>query len=166
MRSPGSRSSGSAPTTASSSTSQTAAGCCCGQAGPRPSCACTRRPRTRPRLKPGSRRSRTSSAFVRMREIRRAAESRVDKPWGYEIRWAITDRYLGKILHVNRGEALSLQYHERKDEWLLVSTGTIDIEIGRLEGELEKVRMNAGDSVHMPPLTRHRLTAVDDADIF
>jgi mannose-6-phosphate isomerase-like protein (cupin superfamily) len=98
--------------------------------------------------------------------ITRADETRVDKPWGYEIRWAITDRYLGKILHVNRGEALSLQYHERKDEWLLVSKGTIDIEIGRLDGELEKVRMSAGDSVHMPPLTRHRLTAIDDADIF
>ena len=98
--------------------------------------------------------------------ITRADETRVDKPWGYEIRWAITDRYLGKILHVNRGEALSLQYHERKDEWLLVSKGTIDIEIGRLDGELNKVRMHAGDTVHMPPLTRHRLTAVDDADIF
>ena len=102
----------------------------------------------------------------RIPEVTRADQTRVDKPWGYEIRWAITDRYLGKILHVNRGEALSLQYHEHKDEWLLVSKGTIDIEMGRLGGELEKVRMNAGDSVHMPPLTRHRLTAVDDADIF
>ena len=101
-----------------------------------------------------------------MPEITRAEDSRVDKPWGYEIRWAVTGRYLGKIIHVNEGEALSLQYHEHKDEWLLVSKGTIDIEMGRLGGELEKVRMNAGDSVHMPPLTRHRLTAVDDADIF
>ena len=50
-----------------------------------------------------------------MPEIRDSEEGRVEKPWGYELRWAITDRYLGKILHVNRGEALSLQYHERKD---------------------------------------------------
>jgi len=99
-------------------------------------------------------------------EIRRAESSKVDKPWGYEIRWAITDRYLGKILHVNRGEALSLQYHERKDEWLLVRKGAIDIEIGPLDGTLEKVRMREGDSVHMPPLTRHRVTAVEDTDIF
>ena len=99
-------------------------------------------------------------------EIRRAETSKVDKPWGYEIRWAITDRYLGKILHVNRGEALSLQYHERKDEWLLVRKGAIDIEIGPLDGKLEKVRMREGDSVHMPPLTRHRVTAVEDTDIF
>jgi len=99
-------------------------------------------------------------------EITRAESSKVDKPWGYEIRWAITDRYLGKILHVNRGEALSLQYHERKDEWLLVKKGAIDIEIGPLDGNLEKVRMLEGDSVHMPPLTRHRVTAVEDTDIF
>jgi mannose-6-phosphate isomerase len=98
--------------------------------------------------------------------IRRANESRVDKPWGYEIRWAITDRYLGKIIHVKRGEALSLQYHERKDEWLLVSKGAVDFEMGRLDGELEKVRLQAGDSVHLPPRTRHRVTAVEDTDIF
>jgi mannose-6-phosphate isomerase len=99
-------------------------------------------------------------------DIRRAEESRVDKPWGYEIRWAITDRYLGKIIHVNQGEALSLQYHERKDEWLLVSNGAIDFEVGALDGELRKVRMHAGDSVHLPPRTRHRVTAVEDTDIF
>jgi mannose-6-phosphate isomerase len=98
--------------------------------------------------------------------IKRADESRVDKPWGYEIRWAITARYLGKVLHVNKGEALSLQYHERKDEWLLVSEGAVDIEIGALDGKLEKARMRKGDSVHIPPRTRHRITAVEDADIF
>ena len=98
--------------------------------------------------------------------IRRADESRVEKPWGYEIRWAVTDRYLGKVIHVNRGESLSLQYHERKDEWLLVNEGIVDLEIGSLDGTLEKVRMKTGDSVHMPPRTRHRLTAVEDTDIF
>ncbi len=101
-----------------------------------------------------------------MPDVNRADESRVDKPWGYEIRWAITDRYLGKILHVNRGEALSLQYHERKDECLLVSNGSIDIELGGADGNLEKVRMRSGDTVHLTPGTRHRITAVEDADIF
>ena len=99
-------------------------------------------------------------------KIKRSEESRVDKPWGYEICWAVTGRYLGKILHVNKGEALSLQYHERKDEWLLVNEGAIDMETGGLEGKLEKVRMRKGDSVHLPPRTRHRITAVEDADIF
>jgi mannose-6-phosphate isomerase len=101
-----------------------------------------------------------------MPEIKRADESRVDKPWGYEIRWAITDRYLGKILHVNKGEALSLQYHERKDECLLISKGAIDMELGGSDGKLEKVRLRAGDTVHLTPGTRHRVTAVEDADIF
>ena len=101
-----------------------------------------------------------------MPDVNRADESRVDKPWGYEIRWAITDRYLGKILHVNRGEALSLQYHERKDECLLVSNGSIDIELGGADGNLERVRMRSGDTVHLTPGTRHRITAVEDADIF
>ena len=101
-----------------------------------------------------------------MPDVKRVDESRVDKPWGYEIRWAITDRYLGKILHVNRGEALSLQYHERKDECLLVSNGAVDMELGGADGKLEKVRMRAGDTVHLTPGTRHRLTAVEDADIF
>jgi mannose-6-phosphate isomerase-like protein (cupin superfamily) len=99
-------------------------------------------------------------------EVQRAESTKVDKPWGYEIRWAITDRYLGKILHVNKGEALSLQYHERKDETLLVSKGVVDIEIGGADGKLKKVRMHEGESVHMPPFTRHRITAVEDADIF
>lgn len=98
--------------------------------------------------------------------INRAEDSRVDKPWGHEIRWAITDRYLGKILHVKKGEALSLQYHERKDEWLLVSSGCVDLEVGGLDGDLVTHRMRAGDTVHMRPLTRHRLTAVEDTDIF
>ena len=115
---------------------------------------------------PALRRSKTSLGFVHTPEIKRANESRVDKPWGYEIRWAITDRYLGKIIHVNRGEALSLQYHERKDEWLLVREGTVDVELGTLDGKLETVRMHAGDSVHVPPRTRHRVTAVEDTDIF
>jgi len=99
-------------------------------------------------------------------QVRRADESRVEKPWGYEIRWAVTGRYLGKILHVRKGEALSLQYHEVKDEWLLVSDGAVDMEMGGLDGKLEKVRMRKGDSVHLPPRTRHRITAVEDADIF
>jgi mannose-6-phosphate isomerase len=98
--------------------------------------------------------------------IKRAEESRVEKPWGYEIHWAITDRYVGKVIHVNKGEALSLQYHERKDEWLLLNEGMVEIELGALDGELEKVRMQPGDSVHVPPCTRHRVTAVEDADIF
>jgi mannose-6-phosphate isomerase len=94
-------------------------------------------------------------------EIGRAAEGRVDKPWGYELRWAATDRYLGKVLHVHRGEALSLQYHERKDEWIMLSSGLLDLE---LDGVVH--RLHPGDTAHITPGTRHRMTAVEDCDIF
>lgn len=98
--------------------------------------------------------------------VRRAEETLVEKPWGYEVRWAVTDRYLGKIIHVRKGEALSLQYHERKDECLLVVRGCVDTEIGAESGDLKTHRMREGDSVHLTPGTRHRLTAVEDTDIY
>jgi mannose-6-phosphate isomerase len=95
-----------------------------------------------------------------------ADSSRVDKPWGYEIRWAITDRYLGKVLHVNRGESLSLQYHEVKDEFQYLVSGTIEMELGGPDGTLTKHRMTAGETLHLPPGTRHRVTALEDSEIF
>jgi mannose-6-phosphate isomerase-like protein (cupin superfamily) len=99
-------------------------------------------------------------------EVKRAELSRVDKPWGYELRWAVTDRYLGKLLHVNRGEALSLQYHERKDEYQYVVAGSVDIEVGGPDGDLTTLRLGVGDTLHIKAGTRHRLTAIDDTDIF
>jgi mannose-6-phosphate isomerase len=99
-------------------------------------------------------------------EFGRVEGSRVDKPWGYELRWAVTDRYLGKVLHINQGEALSLQYHERKDEYLYLVRGAVDIELGDGDGALDMHRMSAGDTLHIPPGTRHRLTALEDTDIY
>lgn len=99
-------------------------------------------------------------------EFGRIESTKVDKPWGYELRWATTDRYLGKVLHINKGEALSLQYHQRKDEYQYVLKGAIDIELGGDDGQLTTHRMKAGDTLHITPRTRHRLTAVEDTDIF
>ena len=99
-------------------------------------------------------------------EFGRVEDNKVDKPWGYELRWAITDRYAGKILHVKKGEALSLQYHERKDEYQYLLRGAIDMELGRGDGKLTTRRMMAGDTLHITPGTRHRLTAIEDSDIF
>jgi mannose-6-phosphate isomerase len=99
-------------------------------------------------------------------EFGRVETSRVDKPWGFELRWAITDRYAGKVLHVNKGEALSLQYHERKDEYLYVTSGLLDMEIGVADGVLTTHRMQVGDTLHITPGTRHRMTAIEDAEIF
>jgi len=98
-------------------------------------------------------------------EFGRVEDNKVDKPWGYELRWAITDRYAGKVLHVNKGEALSLQYHERKDECQYVIRGAVDVELGVEGGELTTRRMKAGDTLHITPGTRHRITAVEDTDI-
>jgi mannose-6-phosphate isomerase-like protein (cupin superfamily) len=86
----------------------------------------------------------------------RAEDTIVEKPWGYEVRWALTDRYCGKILHVQKGEALSLH----------VVRGCVDTELGADGGELKTHRMREGDSVHLTPGTRHRLTAVEDTDIY
>ena len=101
-----------------------------------------------------------------MAAVRKAGESRVDKPWGHEIRWAITDRYLGKILHINAGEALSLQYHAAKDECILVVRGEMDYDMGESEHDLVRHRLVEGDTVHVTPGTRHRMTAVTDCDVF
>ena len=99
-------------------------------------------------------------------EFGRVEGNKVDKPWGYELRWALTERYIGKVLHVNKGEALSLQYHDRKDEYQYLVKGSVEIELGGPDGTLTSHRMSAGDTLHITPGTRHRLTALEDTDIF
>ena len=90
---------------------------------------------------------------------------RVEKPWGYELWWARTDRYVGKVIHVNKGHALSLQYHNRKDETIFVWAGKILFE--RQEGDtLVAKELVPGDAVHVTPPTVHRMTALEDSDIF
>ena len=94
------------------------------------------------------------------------ADVRVDKPWGYELRFAITEKYLGKVIHVNQGEALSLQYHEKKDETLLIKSGVMDLELEDAAGEMVTHRMNEGDVVRILPGRKHRMTAVQDMEFF
>jgi len=94
-----------------------------------------------------------------MSEVRR-----VEKPWGYELHWARTDRYVGKVIHVNKGHALSLQYHNVKDETVHLWSGRLLFEIQ--EGEKLVAReMRPGESVHITPKTVHRMTALEDSDI-
>jgi mannose-6-phosphate isomerase-like protein (cupin superfamily) len=90
--------------------------------------------------------------------------TRVEKPWGYELHWARTDRYVGKILHVNAGHALSLQYHNQKDETVYLYSGSLLYEI-EVNGELTQRHMKPGDSVHVTPKTVHRMTAIEDCDV-
>lgn len=91
---------------------------------------------------------------------------RVEKPWGYELIWAHTQRYAGKVLHINAGTRLSLQYHRLKDETLYIQQGRIELLLGEHEGSLERLELGAGEHQHIPPGTRHRLTALTEVDIF
>ena len=93
------------------------------------------------------------------------ALKRVEKPWGYELWWAVTDRYVGKVIHINKGHALSLQYHNQKDEVIHVWSGKILFEID-VNGTLEAREMLPGESVHVTPPTIHRMTAIEDSDVF
>jgi len=91
---------------------------------------------------------------------------RVDKPWGYELILAHTDRYVGKILHVDAGHALSLQYHEVKDETLYLYRGQFDLVVEE-NGEMVERTINEGESYHIAPFTKHRMIAgPDGCDIF
>ena len=90
---------------------------------------------------------------------------RVPKPWGEEIIFAETDRYAGKILVVRRGEILSLQYHQRKDETLYLYRGRMTLWIEE-RGVLQEKTMVPGDSCRVVPGTRHRMQALEDSEVF
>ncbi len=89
---------------------------------------------------------------------------RVDKPWGYEIIWAETERYVGKVLHINAGHKLSRQYHNKKEETFLIESGEMDLEIGQ-GADIKTLRMKTRDSFHCLPKTIHRMVAVTDVDV-
>jgi len=90
---------------------------------------------------------------------------RVDKPWGHEEIWAETHRYVGKILHIKAGEALSLQYHRIKDETIMVLSGRLQL-VYFAEGEPPKSReLPAREPFHITPGMRHRMIAVEDTAI-
>jgi len=98
--------------------------------------------------------------------VGKTTPKRVEKPWGYELIFAHTDRYAGKILHVNAGEALSLQYHEEKEETLYLQEGEYELFVEE-DGEIVRLEMKAGDVYHIRPGTRHRMVAgPDGCDIF
>jgi mannose-6-phosphate isomerase-like protein (cupin superfamily) len=90
---------------------------------------------------------------------------RVDKPWGYELIWADTELYVGKILHVNAGEALSVQMHEKKDETLHLLSGELILLAGASPERLEAVAFREGESFRVRPGTVHMIEAVTDVDV-
>ena len=91
---------------------------------------------------------------------------RVEKPWGWELIWAVADAYVGKVLFVKAGESLSLQFHREKDESWLVESGRARLELGRAgEAALHEEVVTAGAAFHYSPGTVHRLTALEDTTI-
>ena len=91
----------------------------------------------------------------------------VPKPWGHETIWAHTDSYVGKILHVKAGQALSVQYHERKDETVYLLSGEMKYWVGELDeaDRLTDVRLKQGESFRITPGTVHYMEAVTDCDV-
>jgi len=86
---------------------------------------------------------------------------KTEKPWGYEVLFAHTLKYAGKVIFVEKGHRLSLQYHEKKDETLYIYEGKalLDIEEG---GRIVSKEVGTGESIAVPPFTKHRLKAIED----
>ncbi len=91
---------------------------------------------------------------------------RVEKPWGHELIWAVTDRYVGKVLFVATGHSLSLQFHREKDESWYVQSGRAKVELGEVgEAVLMEEVVTAGAAFRFEPGTVHRVTALEDTTI-
>jgi mannose-6-phosphate isomerase-like protein (cupin superfamily) len=90
---------------------------------------------------------------------------RVDKPWGHELWYALTDRYAGKILHVRAGHRLSLQYHEHKDESSYVLRGRVLLVRGITAEALTERELGPGDTWRTRPGEIHTIEALEDADV-
>jgi mannose-6-phosphate isomerase len=90
---------------------------------------------------------------------------RVDKPWGHELIWALSEVYCGKVLFVKAGHSLSLQYHEQKDESWLIQSGLAKIELGAVGEPMVAETIGPGAAFRYRPGTVHRITAVEDTTI-
>ncbi len=88
----------------------------------------------------------------------------INKPWGHELIWAHTERYVGKILHINNGESLSYQYHRVKDETIQLLSGAMEMDL-EANGVKTKITLAPGDCLHIVPGMKHRMTAVEVCDV-
>ena len=90
---------------------------------------------------------------------------KVEKPWGHELIWAQTERYVGKILHIRAGEALSLQYHRVKDETIMVLSGRMQLVYFTDGAEPHARELAPREPFHITPGLRHRMIAIEDTDV-
>src|SRR4051812_2757039 len=91
---------------------------------------------------------------------------RVEKPWGYELIWAKTKDYVGKVLHIQKGHKLSLQYHRQKEETIYLQSGKMQFLIENSTGEIEEIILLPGDCHHIATGKKHRMIAIEDCDVF
>ncbi|MEP6754675.1 MAG: cupin [Chthonomonadales bacterium] len=90
---------------------------------------------------------------------------RIEKPWGYEIWYAWTDQYVGKIIHVNKGGRLSLQYHDLKDETSYLQSGKLLLVRGKTVDTLEETEISAGFQWRNTPGLIHTIEGIEDSDV-
>lgn len=90
---------------------------------------------------------------------------KVEKPWGYELIYAETEKYVGKVIFVRKGEQLSLQYHKIKDETMYLYRGRAKLEIQDAKDQSQIIELSPGESYHIEPGCRHRVIAVEDCEI-
>ncbi len=91
---------------------------------------------------------------------------KTEKPWGFELLFAHTPKYAGKVIFVRKGHRLSLQYHEKKDETMYVYQGRALLEIEGSDGHMVSTELQPGQCLRIPPGTRHRLKAIEDTTFF
>jgi mannose-6-phosphate isomerase-like protein (cupin superfamily) len=106
---------------------------------------------------------RADLALVRPLDAYAFEPVRVEKPWGYELIWSLTERYCGKMLIVHAGEALSLQLHRRKDETIHVHAGLVEVEMGEAADSLTTEVVMAGRGFRVRPGVVHRIRALEDS---
>jgi mannose-6-phosphate isomerase len=94
-----------------------------------------------------------------------AAPRRVQKPWGHELIWALTERYCGKILVIEAGKRLSLQRHEVKDEWIHVLTGRLRLSLEDGDGRVQVRELAPGEGSHIPIGRLHRYEAIERVEL-
>ncbi len=91
--------------------------------------------------------------------------TRVEKPWGYELIFTPPDKpYTGKVLHINAGRRISLQFHDEKQETIMLLRGRGILLADNAAGELEEIEMEPGKGYSNIPGQRHRLVAIEDCD--
>ena len=102
----------------------------------------------------------------RPRRVQLAPQARrIEKPWGWEVIWADTERYTGKLLHVHAGKRLSLQYHDGKLETQCLVSGRAQLMLEGSDGALQEIAMQPGAGYTVQPYQLHRLVAIEDSEI-